>query len=274
MKNTLLLTEYNLRAIRRPLIWMFVLMGPVQYGVMLAYLIKMKGPLFQPPHRLFMAGMSVPMVCILIGIMLNFSIAMRQNGRSKAIYTLLTLPGKRFQVYFSSVCSGLVTVWLIAAVQALWYILLYVPMAHTIDWYSVHILAEKVEKELISAIPAYSSFVENGFFLHLLRSPAMRMLFPMSVEGLAVMLVSEISVVTSLHSIAFTRGGLRVISAICAIVCAISTAVVLLETVEFLFIPILQHSILWYVCRIAVQLCPAGLAAICAGYSLKHSKVL
>lgn len=274
MKNTLLLTEYNLRAIRKPLTWMFVLMGPLEYCVMMAYLIVMKGPLFHPPHRFFMAGMLVPAICILIGAVLNFYIALRQSGRSKAIYTLLTLPGNRAQVYLSSVLSGLVTVWLTAAVQALWYMILYVPVARTIDWYSARFLTEKVEQGLLSVVPNYSSCVENGFFLHLMRSPAMRMLFPMSSVGFVIMLMAEISTIACLQAITFTRGVLRVLTTICFAFCVVGTMASLLNTVEFIFIPMLSCSISTGMWLIAAQLCSAVISIICAVYSLKHSKVL
>lgn len=211
MKKLFLLTEYQLRAIKKPLLWMLVLMGPAELAVMLLVSAKTRSKVYAPPQLLFKFAMFIPAICMILAVMINFWNFARQNGRSKGIYTLMTLPVRRSQLYWSGVLSGVIAVWTVMAAQAIWYLLLYAPTAWLNDLLSHQILSETLNPSQMGLINQYSSFVDNGLFLAMMRAPAMRILFPMSFGTAVVMLVSMICPVACVQGILCRRGVARII---------------------------------------------------------------
>lgn len=211
MKNTLLLANYQLRAMRTPFLWLLALMGPLEFACMTVGFLYSRGPMFGTPHQVFPYVLPVLALSMILAGVLNFSVTVRQNGRAHSIYTMMTLPGKRSQVYWSGVISGVVSVWTVMMAQAVWFLLLYAPVGKMIDHLSRMMLNPYVKSGALVRMPEHSSFIPNGLFLSMIRSRVMRVILPMSLSGFVVILVSVVVPVACLQAIACRRGGLRVL---------------------------------------------------------------
>lgn len=277
MKNLFTLTEYNLRAIKKPLVWMLALMGPAQFGIMLGGAALLGGALYAPPSALFYYGMVVPAACMVAAAALNFLAVARQNGRAKAIYTLMTLPTSRSHIYLAGVLSGAVAVWAVMAAQALWYMLLYAPTALANNALSDWIIQQRVSAGLLSAAPTgLDGRIDNGLFLSMLRAPAMRLLFPTSARGLVAMAVTVVCPVACLQAVLCRRGAPRILH-IALFLASTLVALAYLGITFLLFGQTINaasavHTI-WLGC-LALQLALGGIACVSALYGVQRAKNL
>ena len=229
MKHILTLTEYNLRSIRRPLLWMLLLMGPAQLLLSLLPTILNGGGSYEPPYMLFRYGMFVPAGCMIAAALLNFFSVLRQNGRSKAIYTLMTLPGSRSQIFFSQVLSGVIAVLAVVAAQALWYMLLYLPTGLLNNFLTDRYMY-KIAGGQVAGLPDRTSlFLHNGLFLSMMRARAMRILMPTSLRGILSLLLCILCPTVCLLAIPCRRGLFRVL------MCVLFAASVFITLMTLLF---------------------------------------
>lgn len=209
MKSLLTLTEYNLRAIKKPLIWMLLLMGPAELALTAAALFIRKGPLYAQPSIFYQDGMFITALCMIGAAVMNFAAVNRQSGRSKGIYTLMTLPMQRKNIYWSAVLSGVIAVWLVIAAQALWYIILYAPMCWMSDAYANHVLTQLVAANRFPQMPGYTAFMNNGLYLNIMRSGVLRFLMPTSLLGLCYLGLVVVCPTCCLQAILCRRGGAK-----------------------------------------------------------------
>lgn len=205
MKPILLLTEYHLRAIRRPLLWLLLCMGPVQFAGMLLG----EGPYYVLPCVFYRFGMFITALCMILAAALSFWSAAQQNGHSKGIYTLMTLPIKRQTLFFAAVISSVIAVWLVIFAQALWFLLLHLPMSWANQLFSDSTLTALVETGKLARLPDHSSFQHNGLFLSMMRTPVMRVLMPLNLTGFVYLFLSILCPITGLQAILCRRGGMR-----------------------------------------------------------------
>ncbi len=277
MKSFLTLLEYDLRAIKKPLFWLVVLMGPMQFVIMLLYASNLGSTPYVQPYTLFSSGMFVPALSMVAAAFINFSTTVHQNGRSKAIYTLMTLPSSRSLIFWASVASGVIAIWTVVAVQGLWYMLLYAPTAWANDLISSSLCQYTAAHSPGYTVPqGFSSFVHNGLLLSMLRAESMRTLFPMSLMGILVLLVSVVCPVICLQSILCRRGPLKVLHgtlfAGCALVTLFTMATMALDSA----FPYRGEEYSWGIFSVlmAIQLVLAVICAVSALRGLKRSKNL
>lgn len=277
MKSFLTLLEHDLRAIKKPLFWLVVVMGPAQFAVTLLYAFTQRSSPYLPPYSLLSVGMVVPALCMLAAAFLNFSTMVRQNGRSKAIYTLMTLPSSRSLVYWASVASGIIAIWVVVAAQAIWYMLLYAPTAWANDLISAAYCADQATYNMGYIIPqGFSSFTRNGMVLGMLRTESMRTLFPMSLMGTLLMLCSMTCPVICLQSILCRRGILRITHSVLFAFCGIATLFAMATSALDGAFPYLGDQYAWnfFSFFMVIQVLLATICAISALRGLKRSKNL
>lgn len=217
MRDLLTLTEYQLRAIRKPLLVLLIAMGPLQFVSAAAYLWFFPGAVgdgYGTPEQLITESLAmlIPAVLIAAAALLNLGVTVRQNGRSKSIYTLMTLPVRRWKVYAAGVLSGLVAVCAVIAAEALWFLLLYAPLG------AVSGAAEQAplraaeaqlgalgERSLLDWEGA-SPFLRNGLVLSMLRAGWMRLLLPLSPIKVLLLAAHLFAVVSCLQALPTRRG--------------------------------------------------------------------
>lgn len=274
MKNIAMLADFQLHAIKKPLLWVIVLMGPAEFAIMMLGLVHDRGPLFGAQHILFGWAIPVLVLCMVLAAVLNFSVTLRQNGRSRFIYTLMTLPVKREQLYTSSVVSGAIAVWSVMAAQAAWFLILYFPTGWAVNFFSRYYIKIRVNAGALPAVPDYTAMGPGGLFVSMTHSPVMRMLLPMSLLGLLVILVSVIGPVACLQAIAYRRGGFK----IAHIFLFGASTLLMLFTLGSAYGEQLGGSssysnmLLW--AALAAQLILAAIAAVSAWHGLKTAKNL
>lgn len=187
MNGLLKLTEYRLRAIRKPLFWILALMGPAELAVMAVNIFARSLP-HVPIRICFGSAVWVVLFCMGAAALANFVASTQDFGRSRFIHTLMLLPIKRSAVFLSGVISGLIAVWAVIAAQAIWFMLLYVPVG------------------CLSAInaqaPIRTAFMINGLFLNMVRTPAMQLLMPHSLHDVFYLVVMVLAPVVCLQAAA------------------------------------------------------------------------
>ena len=273
MKYLLTLTEYNLRAIRKPMLWLLVLMGPAEAAVMLLGAQLWQGNLYAPFYTLFYFGMVITALCMITAAVLNFSVLLRQNGRSKAVYTMMTLPCRRSDLFWSGVISGALSVLAVMAAQALWYMILYLPVSYANNAISAGLIKSIAETGISLPAGLDSLSAKNGLFLSMLRSPVMRLLFPMSGSGLLIMGTSILCPVICLQSIACRRGFARVLHMVLFGICAFFMLIGLLYAFQSMF-PGYVYGSAALNAFLPAQVVPAVICAVSALYGLAKAKNL
>lgn len=274
MKNIAMLAEFQLHAIKKPLIWMIVLMGPAEFALMMLGLVHDRGPLFGGQHILFGWAIPILALCMVLAAVLNFSVTLRQNGRSRFIYTLMTLPVKRDQLYTSGVISGALAVWSVMAAQAAWFLVLYFPTGWAVNIFSRYYIKIRVNAGALPAVPDYTAMGPGGLFVSMTHSPIMRMLLPMSLLGLLIILVSVIGPVACLQAIAYRRGGFKIAHIFLFGASTLLMLITLGSSYERQMSWNSMHSNLLLCAALLVQLVFAVIAAVSAWHGLKTAKNL
>lgn len=282
MKHFLTLTEYHLHSIRKPLLWMLALMGPLEFIFICVFMwMNPNTFLYQPFYVLFHIAMIIPPICMITAAFLNFSTALRQNSKAKSIYTLMTLPCPRSTIFWSQVGSGILAIGSVMAAQALWYLILYAPTSWVVNLVSDHFMQRVISQTTEAFVPVYSSFVNNGLFLSMIRSVFMRLIYPTSLQGIVTILVSMVCPVICLQSILCRRSGWRAAHICAFIACGICVLLLMANsyTSQFTaysryYTTIYGHLIEGYWPLIAGQLILAAFAAASGLYGLKKSKNL
>ncbi len=274
MKNIAMLADFQLHVIKKPMLWMLALMGPAEFALMMLGLVHDRGPLFGAPHILFGWAIPVTALCMVLAAVLNFTVTLRQNGRARFIYTLMTLPIKREQIYFSGVVSGAVAVWSVIAAQAAWFLVLYAPVGFAVNFFSRYYLKIRVNAGALPAVPDYTAMGPGGLFTSMIHSPVMRLLLPMSVLGFAVILVSVVGPVACLQAIVCRRGTAKIAhmflfgASVLLMLLTLSKAYIMQISIVFS----MDYGRMWLL--VLVQLVLAGAAALSARYGLKTAKNL
>lgn len=274
MKTLFTLTEYNLRAIRKPLFWTLLLMGPVEFVVMVAGMLMRRGPLYALPSTFYLDGMFITAACMIAAAVLNFFAANQQSGRSKGIYTLMTLPARRSWLFFSTVLSGFIAVFLVIFAQAVWYLLLHLPMCWANQVFSDSYLHSLVEAGRLPQLPGYSSFVHNGLFLSMMRAKALRLLMPLNLTGLVYLLVTVLCPIACLQATLYRRGGMKVLHILLFCYSIFATLLGLVAGISD-YISLVNgqsHSMMLFYCL--HQLVLTTLVSFSACYGLTRSKNL
>lgn len=273
MKYFLALTEYNLHAIRKPLLWILALMGPVEF--LLLALISWMHPdfiMYQPFYIALQYPLVICPLCMIAAAFINYSTTLRQNGKAKSIYTMMTLPCRRSLVFWSQVVSGIIAIAAVMAAQALWYILLYTPSCWMVNLFSDRYLHSLTMPGEI--LPAYTAFIKNGLFLSMIRSGFMRLIFPTGLLGFVSILAAMICPVICLQSISCRRSGWRIAHILAFIVCGLLVLALMAFNFKMQFLPndrlIAQVQLL----LIGGQLALAAFAAASGLYGLCKSKNL
>lgn len=221
MRNVLTLAEYQLRAIRRPLAVLLAAVGPIQFLLAFALLATGFSPGllsegFSTPELLTTYSLSflVPAGFIAAAALLNFWVTARQNGRSRSIYTLMTLPGPRGAVFAAGVLSGLLAIGAVIAATALWNMLLYAPlcalgraMAFARDSEAAARLAGL--GGTLQSWQAATPFLHNGLFLSMVRSGWMRLLLPLAPLSALLFAAHLLAMVSCLQALCMRRGLMR-----------------------------------------------------------------
>lgn len=225
MRDLLSLTEYQLRAIRKPLCWMLLAMGPLQFLWVSAFMFWAPGDFgigYATPELLMAGtmGMLIPAVFIVAAALVNFSVTAKQNGRSKSIYTLMTLPVQRWKVYAAGVLGGVVAVYAVIAAEALWTMLLYLPMcavSGSIERMAITSSMAAAAARMDEVLPglldwqAASPFLHNGLFLSMVRAGWMRLLMPLKPLKALLLAAHIFAGVSCLHAMMMRRGLVRLL---------------------------------------------------------------
>lgn len=229
MRDLFSLTEYQLRAIRKPLCWMLAIMGPLQFLWAAASLYwtssTSTGEGYVTPELLMTgtAGMLIPAAFIVAAALVNFSVTVKQNGRSKSIYTLMTLPVKRWKVYASGVLSGVIAVYAVMAAEAIWTMLLYLPLCAVSGWMermavtsSMAAAAARMDEVLPGLLDwqAASPYLKNGLFLSMVRAGWMRLLMPLKPLKALLLAAHIFAGVSCLHATMMRRGLMQLLHGI------------------------------------------------------------
>lgn len=219
MRDLLTLTEYQLRAIRKPLLFLLLTMGPLQFLCAAGQLWWIPSTLdvgYVTPDQLATGGLIllIPAAFVAAAALVNFLVTARQNGRSKSIYTLMTLPVRRWKLYAAGVLSGLIAVCAVIAAEALWYLLLYAPLCAVSGAVERHwsgIAQTAFDGPGLPHWEAASPFLQNGLFLSMVRAAWMRLLLPLS-PGKALLLAAHLFAgISCLQAIPTRQGAARVL---------------------------------------------------------------
>lgn len=221
MRNVLTLAEYQLRAIRRPLCFLLLAVGPLQFLAAAALLVFTFSPGrlakgYATPDILTGASLSflIPAGFIAAAALLNVWVTARQNGRAKSIYTLMTLPGPRGAVFAAGVLSGLTAVCAVIAATALWQMLSYAPLC-ALDRFVVLARDGKAIARLggaavsLQSWQAASPFLHGGLFLSMARSGWMRLLLPLRPVSALLFFAHLLAMVSSLQAMFMRQGLMR-----------------------------------------------------------------
>lgn len=276
MKHFLTLTEYSLHSIRRPLFWMLVLMGPLEFIFMCVFTaLNPNIVLYQPFYVVFHSAMFVPPICMILAAFLNFFMTLRQNSKSKAIYTLMTLPCRRSSIFWSQVASGAIAIVCVMAAQAIWYLVLYAPTCWIVNLCSTHYMQNLLAFSEEAFVPVYNSFVNNGLFLSAVRSVFMRLIFPTGLMGVANILVSIVCPTICLQSILCRRSGWRIAHIGAFLACGILVLLLMANSYSTQFTTNFNSDFVFYSSLLnAIQLILAAFCAVSGLYGLKKSKNL
>ncbi len=221
MRNVLTLAEYQLRAIRRPLAFLLLAVGPLQLLLVLALLAVQFSPGrlnegYSTPELLttFSLSFLAPAACITAAALLNFAVTARQNGRSKSIYTLMTLPGPRGAVFAAGVLSGLLAICAVIAATALWNMLLYTPLCAldrfaVLAWDSKTAARFSVLGSTLQSWQAATPFLHNGLFLSMARAGWMRLLLPLTPLATLLFAAHLLAMVSCLQAMCMRQGLMR-----------------------------------------------------------------
>ena len=212
MQDFLKLTEWRLRLMRKPLLWMVILMGPAEFLAILADMFLFSERLYAPLSVYFFVAAVVLIFCMAAAVLLSFFSVSMQDHHTHFTHALMLLPIRRGALYWSGAASGLLSVWLIAAAQVLWYLVLYIPVNFCSNLYTVHTAQHMLANGLLSEAPVGSAFLANGLWNNMIHTPAMQMLFPRSLPALILVFVLIAAPVCCLHAVSCHRGPCRVVS--------------------------------------------------------------
>lgn len=211
MKQLALLIEYDLRAVKKPLLVLAFLLGPLELAVALMGFVSDRGPLYAPPYLVLQNAEWVPLVFVLMALFLGLWADFSRQGKSKGIYTLMTLPVHRASIYFASVLSSLMAMLFLLAAQALWFVILYEPAGWASDVFSNWYRTYRMNDPALAAELVTNARVSNGLFLSMVRSPFMGTLLPVSFMGFARLLLSLAAPCTCLRAVTCRRGAARAV---------------------------------------------------------------
>lgn len=153
------------------------------------------------------AGSNVIFVILMVVICLWFLVRFySQYWGSKSIYTMVTLPVRRGTLYFSKIIAFIISLLMLIACYVL-----------SVLW-SYQLMAAKV-----GSFDDPQLVMNNGLFLAFIRSDFLRVLFPLTLEGVVSILSLLILIVTGLYYGALCErsrryGGYVVIVAACVLV--------------------------------------------------------
>ena len=225
MQDFLKLTEWRLRLMRKPLLWVVLLMGPAEFLAILADMFLFSERFYAPLSVYFFAAAVVLVFCMVAAVLLSFFSVFKQNHHTNFTHSLMLLPVQRSTLYWSGVASGLLSVWFIAAAQVVWYLVLYVPVNFCSNFYTVHTAQNMLSNSLLTEMPVGSAFLANGLWNTMMHTPAMQMLFPRNLPTLLLVLVLIAAPVCCLHAISCHRGPSRTASTVLLVVSALLSLV-------------------------------------------------
>lgn len=162
MQDFLKLTEWRLRLMRKPLLWMAALMGPAEFLAILADLFLFSQRFYAPLSVYFFVAAIVLIFCMAAAVLLSFFSVSQQNHHTNFTHALMLLPIRRSMLYWSGAASGLLSVWFLAAAQVIWYLVLYLPVNFCSNLCSVHTAQRMLANGLLAKMPVGSAFWANG----------------------------------------------------------------------------------------------------------------
>lgn len=173
MRKLLYLINFELRRIATGLVIISVCMMAAQIVSFLFIASKSEYRYLRYEHLLELSAYPFLFAVFLGAVLLLIAISFFQNFHgSQSIYTLMTLPLKRSNIYISKYFSGLVAALIIAAVQ----------VAGIFLTYGIYLLA-------LPQIPK----VNNGLFLAFMRSRFLRIFLPLDIYSFLVSLICIVS---------------------------------------------------------------------------------
>jgi hypothetical protein len=189
------LADWNLRAIRRPLLGICLALGPAELLLVLvmAALEKAQGiPLTMALHS-YRAWL-LPAGGMALAALMNAWQTFKSYGRPHTVYTIMTLPVPRCLPYFARVTSGLLAAGCVAVAQALWLIVLYVPFT----LFSGSALCSATGE-------ATNAFLSGGLWLNLVRSDIMHLILPTTPGNFLCAALCAAAMIASLETVATVR---------------------------------------------------------------------
>ena len=199
MKTIYRLAAWNLRVTIKPLLLVWGLMAAGEFVALIAPATSNKGSLMNFSFYNFTLPIFVfsYIAAVFISVYPACSAAF---GRSKSIYTLMTLPMPRRNILFANIVSGLLTAFGTITVQV---------ALHFVFYYPVMKLAEASRPDAYLQCPV---FIENGLFLSFMRNELLQVIFPRSLFSLLAFLTVIICTTVLLHCVPMHSGLWRVVS--------------------------------------------------------------
>ena len=190
------LADENLRAIRRPLLGICLLLGPAEFVLLFASVILAQEQGMQlgwamRHYRVFL----LPAGGMALAALLHAWQTFKSYGRPHTIYTIMTLPVPRGLPYLARVASGLMAAGCVAVAQGLWLILLYAPFTLL----SGSALCAPTGEGAINA------FLSGGLWLNLVRSDILHLLLPTTLGNFLCAALCAAAMIASLETLATVR---------------------------------------------------------------------
>ncbi|MGI6175882.1 MAG: hypothetical protein ACOYJC_06955 [Christensenellales bacterium] len=180
MRKNFILISHVFKSTAKPLFIVAAAMMVVEFMCMLVAALFVQSTSFLPYERIFeMSGAPYFFAAAFVAALFLMGKSMADHfGRSKGIYTLLSLPQKRTSIYYSHVLAGMLSLAVIVTAQLLVVVLAYLPIMGIAGNNAPQYSGIQGFDELF---PYYAPFMNNGLFLAFARSKLLRMLMPLHV---------------------------------------------------------------------------------------------
>lgn len=193
------LANFYLRNIAKPLGLICLLLGPVQFLLILLvsrmHYAARQG-IFPRLEDLYLYCYCVlPLLAALAaGPLLVFGFCRQQYGRTKGIYTLLSLPGGSAPLFWGQLAAALSSIYCVIAAQLVWYAAMYQPVLLTVRYW---------QTVFGSHAPAHAG---DGLFLAFTRNIFLRLIAPLAPINMVSLLLILFGLTACLLALAGQRG--------------------------------------------------------------------
>lgn len=140
------------------------------------------------PYEILIKKSGVPIIFSITALIVYFidiNACEECYKKNKSIYTLMTLPIPRWNLYFAYVVAGVISLIVILAVQLLTIVMLYIPVMSVADTISKGV---PVFIESSNTFINYGSKMNNGLFLAFIRSSFLSTIMPFNIRGWIILI--------------------------------------------------------------------------------------